>query len=575
MQQQLIHYFDDELAYIRKGMQQFAKRYPHVAAGLNINSNNMEDPHVTRLLEGFALIMSRMRCYQDEKFNELNAALLDALFPYYRAPIPSLSVIQLQVSSGLKQVSSLARGELVETKPVKGVPLLFTTCYQVELTPLKIESIVFDSKVKLNTKHNQAVSSSLTLKLSCLDPDTALSQLAMKKLRFYITEQELLGENIYQHLMTNCCMIKIANQHFIDVAQILKPVGFAEDEALIPWDNVSAPVNRLLIEYFCFQSKFMFFDLDLSALERVDDTNLEIVFYFDKLVPDSFNYISSTSLALNCTPVINLFDKNIEPVIVDNKHFQYALSVDKRHPQSYEIHSVDCITDISEVGRPEKITRLYGQDSSNYKRCWQIVRRYNTIDSHQMSTCYLSLVQPDDVNKESVLDINAKCFNDNLPAQINLSSSQASLQLVNASLAVDSIMFMLQPTEVYRHNDHLSEHVQLTLQIANNRLALTQPEQAWQYITTILTHCDVTKSKQKQSDSIANAIEAVVPEQTVMRSNNSLLSPFIYGTTMKVKLNAKMFELRSRYLFTEVLKHSFELDNHINSRVEWEFCDAD
>jgi type VI secretion system protein ImpG len=559
MQQTLLRYFDDELAYLRKGMQRFAKQYPQVAASLNLNSREMEDPQVTRLLEGFALLSSRTRCHQDELFTELNAALLDALFPHYRAPIPSMSVIALQANPSLQTVSTLARGEQVETLAVAGMPLVFSTCYAVDLTPVTISTAHFAHEV--NT---------FQLTLSSLDPDVKFSDMEIKKLRFYINEQDILGENIYQALLSHCDTVQFDNGPNLPANKIISPVGFNEDEALLPWDNISAPVNRLLSEYFSFKAKFMFFDVSLQSSSLPDSNQLRITFNLKKVMPASFRFVNTSSFSLNCTPVINLFQKELEPVAVDNQHYQYPLLIDKRYPESYEVHTVCKVIDISDSGAPNQLPRLYGQDNALIsQRHWHVVRRYNTLNSHEISTCYIRLADTKEKNDNTVLDIQATCFNDNLPAQLDLSSQEANLQLVNASLAVDKIQFLLQPTRVQRQQQNLSEQDQLTLQIANNRLALTDQHQASQYLRTILNACDLSNGQ--KADMVTN----VIPEQVILRSGNSLLSPFIYGTKLHVYLKKSFFEFCSRYLFTQVLQQSFTLDININSRVEWDFIDAE
>jgi type VI secretion system protein ImpG len=469
-----------------------------------------------------------------------------------------MSVIALQANPSLQTVSRLDRGEQVETLAVAGVPLTFSTCYTVDLTPVTI------SAARFNQSEN-----TLQLDINSLDPDVLLSDIGIKKLRVYINEQGTLGENIYQALLANCTTLQLDDDIITAAQNIMKPVGFAKDEALLPWDNISAPVNRLLSEYFSFKAKFMFFNILLENINIPASNQMTLCFTFKESVPGSFRFIDTHSFALNCTPVINLFSKVLEPVLVDNKHYQYPLLVEKRHPESYEVHTITKVTDITHAANPVQLPRLYGQNQALHsKRYWQPIRRYNTLNSHDISTCYLRLADMPEQAVQSVLDVQATCFNDNLPAQLDLSNPEATLQLVNASLAVDKISFLLQPTSVQRHQQRLAEQDQLTLQIANNRLALTDPQQAKQYMRAILNNCDLSDSNK------ADILLDVIPEQVMLRSGSSLLSPFIYGTKLNVSLKKSAFEFCSRYLFTEVLQQSFALDININSRVEWAFNDV-
>ena len=437
------------------------------------------------------------------------------------------------------------------------MPLVFSTCYPVDLTPATISAAHFDP-----------ASNQLQITISSLDSDVKLSDMKLIKCRVYINEQDVLGENIYQAILADCASVQLNNDASLPANTLIKPVGFHEDEALLPWDNISAPVNRLLSEYFSFKAKFMFFDLMLDT-HLPASNQLTVTFNFTQSIPASFRFINANSFALNCTPVINLFQKELEPVAIDHQHYQYPLLIDKRYPDSYEVHTVCKVTDVTDAASPIQLPRLYGQDQAlTSQQHWHTVRRYNTLSSHDISTCYLRLADVAGNAEHAVLDIHATCFNDNLPAQLDLSSPQAHLQCVNASLAVDTIRFLCQPTRVQRHQKKTSAQDQLTLQIANNRLALTDAKQASQYMHSILTSCDISDTHK------ADMVTQVIPKQVMLRSSNSLLSPFIYGTLLQVYLKSTAFEFCSRYLFTQILQKSFALDININSRVEWEFIDV-
>jgi type VI secretion system protein ImpG len=50
----LLHYYVQELAYLRRAGVSFAQRYPKVASRLELSENESPDPHVERLIEAFA-----------------------------------------------------------------------------------------------------------------------------------------------------------------------------------------------------------------------------------------------------------------------------------------------------------------------------------------------------------------------------------------------------------------------------------------------------------------------------------------------------------------------------------------
>ena len=88
MSDELLQYYNRELAYLRRQGAEFAKTYPKVAGNLRVSDESVEDPHVSRLLEGVAFMTAQIRRRLDNHFPELTDILMGNLFPDYLAPIP-------------------------------------------------------------------------------------------------------------------------------------------------------------------------------------------------------------------------------------------------------------------------------------------------------------------------------------------------------------------------------------------------------------------------------------------------------------------------------------------------------
>src|SRR5271166_5295622 len=87
----LPHYLA-ELAYLRIAGSEFARRYPRVAAQLEISSDLSHDPQIRRLIESFAFLTARLQRGYDLQFPEIPEALLSTLYPQLVAPVPSMAV---------------------------------------------------------------------------------------------------------------------------------------------------------------------------------------------------------------------------------------------------------------------------------------------------------------------------------------------------------------------------------------------------------------------------------------------------------------------------------------------------
>ena len=104
MSDELLPYYEKELAFIRQMGAEFAKEHPKIAGRLGINAETIEDPHVSRLIESFAYLNARIQHKLDDDFPELSDALLEVLFPHYQRPIPSMTIVQFTADRGKARI---------------------------------------------------------------------------------------------------------------------------------------------------------------------------------------------------------------------------------------------------------------------------------------------------------------------------------------------------------------------------------------------------------------------------------------------------------------------------------------
>src|ERR1700694_4130544 len=141
MRDDLLLYYERELTYLRKMALQFSEKYPKIAARLQLEPDKCEDPHVERLLEGFAFLAARVHLKIDDEFPELTEALLSILYPHYIRPISSMSIVEMHLDmeqGGAAAPQKVARGSILNSKPVAGVPCQFQTCFDTTVWPLRI-----------------------------------------------------------------------------------------------------------------------------------------------------------------------------------------------------------------------------------------------------------------------------------------------------------------------------------------------------------------------------------------------------------------------------------------------------
>jgi type VI secretion system protein ImpG len=111
----------------------------------------------------------------------------------------------------------------------------------------------------------------------------------------------------------------------------VQPVGFAEEEALIPYPLNTFRGYRYLQEYFAFQDKFLFVDVNgLDMLKALPEDTLKQVrgleLRFD-IRKSGIMRMRPTldNVKLYCTPIANLFKHDALPIRLDGKQDEYLL----------------------------------------------------------------------------------------------------------------------------------------------------------------------------------------------------------------------------------------------------------
>src|SRR5438270_8557330 len=130
MRDELLSYYERELIFLRRMGADFARKYPKIAARLQLDEEKIEDPHVERMIEAFAFLTGRIGLKLDDELPEITEAFLNVLYPHYLSPIPSMGIAQFAFGSPndkLTSVQRLERGSKLNSRPVEGTPCQFRT----------------------------------------------------------------------------------------------------------------------------------------------------------------------------------------------------------------------------------------------------------------------------------------------------------------------------------------------------------------------------------------------------------------------------------------------------------------
>ena len=189
----------------------------------------------------------------------------------------------------------------------------------------------------------------LRITLKCASPEATFTQLGVDRLRFFLRGPTNQALALYELLGAPRHLDRLRRQRGRSrrrsscPASAIEPVGFSPDEALLPWSARGFSGFRLLTEYFAFPEKFLFLDFTrIDAKTLVSGGNrLEIFVYLDRSLPELERTIGQQSLALGCTPLVNLFPQRCEPVTLSHQDTEYRIVPDARRPRAAEVWSVE------------------------------------------------------------------------------------------------------------------------------------------------------------------------------------------------------------------------------------------
>jgi type VI secretion system protein ImpG len=446
------HYYQSELSALRELGRRFSERNPGLAPFL---AQPGRDPDVERLLEGFAFLTGRLRQKLDDELPELTHSLMNLLWPNYMRPQPGFSMLQFEPLSAGKTGVSVPRDASVESVKVEGVGCKFRTCYETQVLPLKLSAVDYSA---------QGSGAYLSLKLT-INGDGNIGDLALSTLRLHLCGEPYVSQALYLALLQHLdeLVVKVLD----DTGQPLHgdnhqpltlklstdevtPVGFAEDEALIPYPLNTFRGYRHLQEYFAYPDKFLFVDiggLDMlkhlpkEQLQRARGLRIECVLRksgIQRQQPGLEN------IKLYCTPLVNLFKHPAYPLSIEGKRDEYLLSPFQMERDRCAVFSIDkvsgCLTGQTS-GRPYVPFESFEHDSSlggvSETPHYSVRQRSSSV--HEGMDTYLSFAGSSDGGPPEIVSIELSCTNQNLPLQLGIGDIKLACDNMPVSLNFSNI----------------------------------------------------------------------------------------------------------------------------------------
>ncbi len=582
MRDDLLDYYERELAFLRRTGGEFARAYPKVAGRLELEENKCEDPHVERLLEGFAFLAARVHLRLDDDLPEISESLLSAVHPQYVRPLPSLSVVQLHLDPAQSQQAEgvrIERGRNLTSRPVGGEPCRFRTCYDTVLWPLRVADVRWAGGGAGGSSRARQAVGAIRVEIEAFQ-GASLEDLELDRLRFHISSDGGLTAALYELLLNHCLEIVVRDptpgsrvEPVVLPPSALSPVGFGLDESLVGTPKRALLAHSFLQEYFTFPEKFHF--LDLAGLEGLGERGftdrLEVVFQIRSFERSDWrsrldDALSASSLRLGCTPVVNLFGRTSEPIVLNQKKAEYPVVPDLRRRDSIFTHSVDDVRLVSpELSEPLVIDPFYApvrrpDAPPIYWRTRRSSTGWKDAGGDRVEIAFVDasdrMVHPD----EDVATLRLTCHNGDLPSRLPFGAEEGDFRLEGGG-PVERIVALVKPTSVIQPGLGSSRLWRLISQLSLNYSSLVEGGSESLRQLLQLQNLGESAAGDRQIRGVKELESA--PVHARVRTEHGI--SFARGHRLDLTLDEEEFAGSSVYLLASVLERFFGLYTSMNS----------
>ncbi len=339
----LLSHYEREVGLLARSLADFARRFPKIAARLGMSGGHVEDLHVDRMVQTFALLAARVDAKLDDDYPQFTEALLEIAYPQYLRTVPSCAVASFDPSVLFGQLTeplAIARGTMLDAN---AAPCRFRTVYDVTLSPLRIHSARYSqatlapAAARIPAEVTGIISITFTSESASQAFDDAIPSTPVRV--------HLSGERPLVAALSDTLLLR-ASAAYVEVDESgrwtrlskvpIEPAGFADGERLLPnEDDTSAQSFRHLIEYFAFPEKFDFVDIDLGRMRRAVRAEaarrLTLHIAVQGTAHDSgaaqiLATLNISTFRLFCTPVVNLFERAATPIQLTSHDATYPIT---------------------------------------------------------------------------------------------------------------------------------------------------------------------------------------------------------------------------------------------------------
>lgn len=569
----LLYYYQKELNFIKQHSKLFASRFPKIARRLGFVEGESEDPHVSRLIESFALLTSRIHLRMDEDMPELVEAILYTIAPQFLHPFPSCCIVMLEPDrkrSGLTGKNIIPANTSVFHRQSEQ-SCQFQTAYKIALLPLSISSakINFDKDL---------LSWKLNLCFHVWQGATILND----SIRIFLHGPSNITSVIYTFLCAEVKKITLNQSHRkIELSErAITPVGFEAEESLLNRTPKISMAHILLLDYFTFPQKFSFIDVHLPedfSASNGDLFEFEIVFKqcaltgkLEKLAA----FINENTFRLHCSPAVNLFPIRATPIAFTDAIAEYPIVPASRNPSQFEVWSINHVTTQQNINNqvrhlsvnPLMENNLHDLSNNASGLYWQSFRREAVGPKGIENSLFIAFSKNpnrEPITVPEIISLEVMCTNHIIPSQMQYGNPEGDFD-TDVSVAALKISALTHPTKIIYPPDKSDVRWRFLSQLSLNHQLLEGKEGA-QKLKEMLAiyNFDNNPGNTRLINLIHSLRYNPITTRIIINDPHSLAR----GLDLTVQFSHEALQDPEYYMFCSLLDHLLALYAPVNSFI--------
>ena len=388
MNNKLLSYYNKELTFLKEMGKEFAAQYPKIASRLALDTTDIPDPYVERLLEGVSFLTARTQLKLDAEYPRFVQRILEVVYPDFINQKPAAAIVNLEPTNQYNAdvINLLERGKILRSLPIDEfrVSCPFSVTKTTEILPLRIEKAKYTDSIgylpnalpALKQSSGKKVQSALRLDFSLSVPG-ACSEMLPDELSIFLGTELSKSSSLLFLLASECVGIvchsyENPKQWYYPLPTTPEHRGFREDEALSFNLDKSVSAFRIMQEYSRLPEKFLFISQKnikqavqqaekKGHLPKVPEHLEEIVndkgvnkkiityrkryfslsFLFSNKIPELTELIGVDDFSVNAVPVVNLFRKKSSRFPVNIQDQEHHVVIDRTQPLNYEVYAIE------------------------------------------------------------------------------------------------------------------------------------------------------------------------------------------------------------------------------------------